>query len=191
MGACKTSNALQYSETQTICLINFITMTAIEFQYNLIGLEKNLMWFAYSLTNDKNDAQDLVQETFLKALTYCNKFDHETNLRAWTFTIMKNTFINHYRRNNLQNASNKQLIAKYCLNHAQTSDAYIPDSIYRSKELKKTIETLDENFRLPFKMHQEGYKYKEIAETLNMYLGTVKSRIFFARKKLMTLLNDL
>ena len=165
-------------------------MTAIEFQYNLISLEKNLMRFAYGLTDNKNDARDLVQETFLKALIYSNKFDGETNLRAWTFTILKNTFINNYRRIVFQNTSNNQSLEKYCLNYAQTSDADIPDSIYSSKELEKTIEALDDNFRLPFKMHYEGYKYKEIAETLNLYVGTVKSRIFFARKKLMTQLNE-
>jgi RNA polymerase sigma-70 factor (ECF subfamily) len=165
-------------------------MTAIEFQYSLIGLEKNLLRFAYGLTDNKNDAQDLVQETFLKALLHCNKFDGETNLRAWTFTILKNTFINNYRRIVFQNTSNNQLLEKYCLHYAQTSDADIPDSVYSSKELEKTIEALDENFRLPFKMHYEGYKYKEIAETLNLYVGTVKSRIFFARKKIMTQLNE-
>jgi RNA polymerase sigma-70 factor, ECF subfamily len=165
-------------------------MTAIEFQYSLVNLEKNLLRFAFGLTENKHDAQDLVQETFLKALMHCNKFDHESNLRAWTFTIMKNTFINHYRRNILHNTSKNQINEKGIVNYALNSTAEIPDSIYRSKELEKTIEALDEKFRLPFKMHHEGYKYKEIAETLDLNIGTVKSRIFFAREKLMTLLNE-
>jgi RNA polymerase sigma-70 factor, ECF subfamily len=165
-------------------------MTAIEFQYNLVNLEKNLMRFAYSLTENKNDAKDLVQETFLKALLHCNKFDYESNLKAWTFTIMKNTFINHYRFSSMHNPTSNQINEKNIVKYSLSSVAEIPDSIYRSKEIEETIEGLDVKYRVPFKMHHEGFKYKEIAKTLHLHVGTIKSRIFFARKKLINQLKE-
>ena len=73
-------------------------MSTAEFTTALVELEPNLERFAYSLTANPDDARDLLQETFLKALTYKDKFQENTNIKAWTFTIMKNTFINDYRR---------------------------------------------------------------------------------------------
>jgi RNA polymerase sigma-70 factor (ECF subfamily) len=164
-------------------------MTEIEFQYRLINLQENLMRFAYKLTSDKEDAKDLVQDTFLKALKYCDKFVYESNLKAWTYTIMKNTFVNSYRRSVKQNTYSDQTKEGFCLNYTYASGSFYPDSEYTSKELGKIIEALNDDFKLPFKMHHEGFKYKEIAETLDLRLGTVKSRIFFARKQLMNQLN--
>jgi RNA polymerase sigma-70 factor, ECF subfamily len=169
--------------------LQFITMTAIEFQYNLINLQENLMRFAFSLTADKDDAKDLLQETCLKALNYCNKFVYNSSFKAWTYTIMKNTYINSYRRNIRQNTHRDQTNESFFINQTICSGSDEPDSIYSSKEIEKIIEALDDDFRLPFKMHYEGYKYIEIAEILHMKLGTVKSRIFFTRKKLMKQLN--
>ena len=164
-------------------------MTAIEFRYRLINLQENLMRFAYRLTSDKDDAKDLVQDTFLRALKYSDKFVLESNFKAWAFTIMKNTFINNYRRSIRYNICSDQTNEGFYLNYIPASGAYNPDSVYASKEIEKSIEILDDNFRLPFKMHHEGFKYKEIAETLDLNLGTVKSRIYFARKKLMEQVN--
>ncbi len=164
-------------------------MTAKEFQYKLINLQESLMRFAYSLTIDIDDAKDLVQETFLKALTYRDKFVHESNFRAWTYTIMKNTFINNYRRSALHNTYSDHTKEEFCMNCSHTLAIDNPHSAYTSKELEKTVDALDDHFKLPFKMHHEGYKYKEIAETLELNLGTVKSRIFFAKQKLMKQLN--
>jgi RNA polymerase sigma-70 factor, ECF subfamily len=160
-------------------------MTAVEFQYKLIGLQDGLIRFAYFLTTNKNDAKDLVQETFLKALVNCNKFILETNFKAWTFTIMRNTFINNYRRSIRNNTFRNQTKEGYNLNYTPVSNSDDPDSIYTSNELQQMIENLEDNLKNPFKMYHEGFKYKEIAETLELNLGTVKSRIFFARKKLM------
>jgi RNA polymerase sigma-70 factor (ECF subfamily) len=159
-------------------------MTAIEIQYKLISLEKDLNRFAYKLTADKEEARDLVQETFLKALRYCNKYSYESNFTAWTYTIMKNTFINWYRRSSRQNSfvnnTNKDLSKFYNI----SSESCLPDSEYFSKELVNAIETLKEEFKLPFKMYYEGFRYQEIAEKLEVKLGTVKSRIYVARKLL-------
>ena len=74
------------------------TMTATEFNYQLTSMQDKLKRFAYSLTMDSDDAQDLLQETLLKALTYREKFVNPVNLKSWVYTIMKNTFINNYRR---------------------------------------------------------------------------------------------
>ncbi len=164
-------------------------MTQIEFQYKLIGLQESLTGFAIRLTADKDNAKDLVQETFLKALKYYYKFVQDSNFKAWTFTIMKNTFINHYNHIKRQNIYLNHSEEEYYQSSQKTSGADDPDSSYSSRELEKIIETLDDNLRLPFKMHHEGFKYREIAETLNLKLGTVKSRIFFSRKKLMEQVN--
>jgi len=159
-------------------------MTILEFQYKLVSLQGNLTKFAYSLTLNKEDAKDLVQETLLKALNNRDKFETDSNFKAWIFTIMRNTFINNYRYLVQHKTYNYQAKEGFHLDYLYASFSN-PDSIYALKELEKTIEKLDHNIRLPFKMHKEGFKYKEIAETLELKIGTVKSRIFIARKKLM------
>src|SRR5674476_1003375 len=159
-------------------------MTTIQFQNSLTGLENKMFYFALSLTSNSDKAHDLVQETFLRALTYQSKFSSDTNLMAWVYTIMKNTFINDYRRNlkaksTLESPSNRLLISF-------SKDDFYPsvDSIHAEKEIYKKIALLEEEFREPFQLFLNGYKYKEIAERLDLPLGTVKSRIFFTRKKL-------
>jgi RNA polymerase sigma-70 factor, ECF subfamily len=178
-----------YSYYATDSHLKFNAMTAIEFQYQLTSLEGPLMNFAYSLTSDKNDAKDLVQETFLKALKYCDKFVHDSNFKGWIFTIMRNTFINEYHRlfryTELTEFSNSGTVSDEI--HANYADN--PMSQYRTKELENIIDSLNDEFRLPFKLFHEGYKYKEIAELLNINIGTVKSRIFVARRKMIKQLN--
>lgn len=160
-------------------------MTAIEFNHKLLGLQKNLKYFAYTLTSNYEDAQDLVQETYLKALTNREKFAADTNLKAWAFTIMKNTFINNYR----QSVRNNTIVDKtddlYYLNLTKESGIGLPDSDVSAKDIQREIKRINEDQRMPFEMYNQGYKYKEIAEKLNLSIGTVKSRIFFTRKKLM------
>ena len=165
-------------------------MTAIEFNYRLLSLKDNLNNFALSLTNNVDDANDLVQDTYLKAITYREKFDPGTNLKAWAYTIMKNTFINNYRRGMRQNAFIDSTDNLYHLNSKSTAEAERPDSTLRAKEIQKSIQNLSDEHRIPFLMHTKGYKYKEIAEQMNLSIGTVKSRIFFSRKKLMEILRD-
>jgi RNA polymerase sigma factor (sigma-70 family) len=165
-------------------------MTAIEFNYQLTNLSSNLERFAMSLTSNHEDALDLLQETFAKAITYRDKFADNTNLKAWTFTIMKNTFINNYRRAVKSNTTFDNTDDLYFLNLNKESTYNTPDSEFSIKEIQKSIDELDEDFKMPFLMHTQGYKYKEIAEHLNLKIGTVKSRIFFTRKKLMEKLRD-
>ena len=160
-------------------------MTAVEFNYQLTNLSGNLERFALSLTSNIEDAKDLLQETFAKAIAYRDKFEDNTNLKAWTFTIMKNTFINNYRRNVKANTTFDHTDDLYYLNLNTASANETPDSQYSVKEIEKSINELSDDFRLPFLMHTQGYKYKEIADKLDLKIGTVKSRIFFTRKKLM------
>jgi RNA polymerase sigma factor (sigma-70 family) len=160
-------------------------MTAIEFNYQLTNLSGNLERFALSLTSNSEDAKDLLQETFAKAITYRDKFEDNTNLKAWTFTIMKNTFINNYRRAVKANTTFDNTDDLYYLNINKETTFETPDSQFSVKEIQKSIDELDNDFKMPFLMHTQGYKYKEIADTLDLKIGTVKSRIFFTRKKLM------
>ncbi len=165
-------------------------MTAIEFNHKLMGLQNNLKYFAYTLTSNYEDAQDLVQETYLKALTNRDKFADNTNLKAWTFTIMKNTFINNYRQSMRNNVILDKTDDLYYLNLSKESNLGLPDSDYSIKEINKAIGQISPEQRTPFEMYNNGYKYKEIAEKLNLSIGTVKSRIFFTRKKLMEALKE-
>ncbi len=165
-------------------------MTAIEFNHKLLSLKDNLQYFAYSLTANHEDANDLIQDTYLKAIVHKDKFDPATNLKAWIYTIMKNTFINKYRKDIKVNTIIDNTKDLYYLNNSGQSDIVTPDSKYNHSELVKVIDNLEDEHRIPFQMHFQGYKYKEIAETLNLSIGTVKSRIFFSRKKLMAKLKD-
>jgi len=165
-------------------------MTTMQFNDRLLGLQDKLLYFALSLTANDEDARDLLQETILKALTYRNQFTANTNFKAWVFTIMKNTFINNYRRNqktrNTFDGNEDALRVAYKRNFASET----PEMVHSVTEMNRYIERLDDDFRIPFKMHTDGYKYKEIAEQLELPIGTVKSRIFFTRKKLQGMLRD-
>jgi len=165
-------------------------MTQLQFNSALLGLHDKLLYYALSLTSDHEKAQDLLQETFLKALVYRDKFAQNTNFKAWIYTIMKNTFINNYRRNvkskNTFDSSNNDFHLKFSKDKNYPS----PESIYSSKEIIKCINELGEEYKVPFNMFLDGFKYKEIAEDLKLPLGTVKSRIFFTRKKLEKSLKD-
>ena len=165
-------------------------MTAFEFNTNLIEMKSNLQRFAMSLTSDRDAALDLVQDTYLKAITYKDKFVDYTNLKAWVFTIMKNTFINNYRRNRKENTIIDETQDLYYLNQPHDKGFISPESSYSEAEIEKAIDSLEDEFRVPFKMHIEGYKYKEISDKLGLKIGTVKSRIFFTRQKLMLMLKD-
>ncbi|MBI9034953.1 MAG: RNA polymerase sigma factor [Bacteroidales bacterium] len=165
-------------------------MTAIEFKSKLLLLQDHLGYFARSLTQDYEEARDLVQDTNIKALINRDKFQDNTNLKAWTYTIMKNTFINKYRRAVKANTIIDTTDDLYYLNTNKHSNTVSPESRINEKEINKAINRLEEDQRKPFEMHTQGYKYKEIAEELNLSIGTVKSRIFFTRKKLMDALKD-
>ncbi len=165
-------------------------MTTIEFNTQLMKLENQLSYFAISLTNDDEDAKDLVQDTLVKAITNQEKYREDTNLKAWTYTIMKNTFINNYRRKAKTNTMIDSTNDHYFINSSIHNHDSNADSRNNTSQIVSEIKKLDLSQRKPFEMHIAGFKYKEIADHMNISIGTVKSRIFFTRKKLMTTLKD-
>lgn len=165
-------------------------MTEIQFNTALLSVEERLRYYALSLTANPEKANDLLQETFLKALTYRDKYTKNTNFKAWMYTIMKNTFINDYRRNIKAKNTFSGNGNEFHLMVSKDKVYPAPDSFYSTKEISKSINALEDEYRVPFTMFIEGYKYKEIAEQLHLPLGTVKSRIFFTRKKLEKVLHE-
>ncbi|MBD5186630.1 MAG: RNA polymerase sigma factor [Muribaculaceae bacterium] len=160
------------------------------FKQRLLGLQSNLLSFAYQLTSNRDEAQDLLQDTTLKALDNEGKFVDNVNFKGWVFTIMRNIFINNYRQSVRQATVVDKTEDLYHLNISQDSGLDTPEGSYAMKEITATLNEFSDEFRIPFNMHVAGYKYNEIAEKLNLPLGTVKSRIFFARKRLREQLAD-
>ncbi len=154
------------------------------FQENLMKLQDNLLNFAYKLTSNRDNAYDLLQDTTLKALDNEEKYADNTNFKGWVFTIMRNLFINNYRRNSRAATIVDTTDNLYHLNLSQDSGLESPEESYGAQEITAAIGEFTDEYRIPFSMHVAGYKYSEIAEEMNLPLGTVKSRIFFARKKL-------
>jgi RNA polymerase sigma-70 factor, ECF subfamily len=158
-------------------------MTAVQFTNRVISIQDKLMHYAMSLTYNQEDAQDLLQDSLLRALNFRDKFVENTNFNAWMHVIMKNTFINEYRKKARTIKKNTSMDeVTYLANYHNTRET--PEMFMSLNNINKTIEYLDDDLKTPFKMHVFGFKYKEIAEKLNLPIGTVKSRISFARKRL-------
>ncbi|MBP9925125.1 MAG: RNA polymerase sigma factor [Cyclobacteriaceae bacterium] len=159
-------------------------MTALEFNTQISGLQSTLKQFTYRFTRDAEESQDLIQDTLLRALTYRDKFKEDTNLKGWLFTIMRNTFINNYRKAKLAKTSTDSTKELYYLNVADQYTFNKPEKTLELKELWGNINSLKEDLQMPFKLHTTGYKYHEISAHLNIPIGTVKNRIFQARKEI-------
>ncbi|MCC8071177.1 MAG: sigma-70 family RNA polymerase sigma factor [Bacteroidales bacterium] len=159
-------------------------MGSINFQNKLMALQSNLLNFAYMLTSNRDDAYDLLQDTTLKALDNEDKYVENTNFKGWVFTIMRNIFINNYRRVVRSATIIDTTEDCYHLNLSQDSGLETPEGSYAAQEITSAINDFPEKYRVPFSMHVAGYKYNEIAEKMGLPLGTVKSRIFFARQQL-------
>jgi RNA polymerase sigma-70 factor (ECF subfamily) len=160
-------------------------MSTLSFDDRIVKMSDVLEYFALSLTKDKEQAQDLLQETLLKALTYKDKFTPDTNLKAWMHTIMRNTFINDYRKSIRTRTVVTTKDDIEVLDFVPATTFAAPDSAISHKEIMQFINKLGEQYRVPFIMHFNGYKYKEIADQLNIPIGTVKSRIYLAKQSLM------
>ncbi|MDX2135544.1 MAG: RNA polymerase sigma factor [Saprospiraceae bacterium] len=159
-------------------------MSTLEFNSKMTGLTSLLHSFAYNLTKNVEDAKDLYQETAFRALSNRDKFQPGTNFKAWVFTIMKNIFINNYRKKVKANTILDTTDNQYYLNSGSHATGNAAEGTIMLKELNVMVDDLDDSIRIPFLMHFEGFKYQEIADELQLPLGTVKSRIFFARKEL-------
>ena len=165
-------------------LYAILTMTETDFNAKFNELTPSLKSFAYNLTKDNEEAKDLYQETAFRAMTNRDKFRAGTNLKAWLFTIMKNIFINNYRKKTKANTIVDTTDNLYFINSSKTIVSNGAGTNIQMEELGTMIGNLEDSIRIPFEMHYEGYKYQEIADELVLPLGTVKSRIFFARKEL-------
>lgn len=161
-----------------------------DFKSSVLGMQGNLLSFALKLTMNKDEAQDLVQDTTLKALHNEEKFMENTNFKGWMLTIMRNIFINNYRKSARENTMIDASDDLFHLNLSQDSGLETPDGAYACNEITAAISRFPQEYREPFSMHVAGYKYEEIAERLSMPIGTVKSRIFFARKQLRETFTD-
>jgi RNA polymerase sigma-70 factor (ECF subfamily) len=156
----------------------------------LLGLQSNLLNFAYQLTMSREAAQDLVQDTTLKVLDNETKYVDNINFKGWVFTIMRNIFINNYRRQTRSATIVDVTEDLYHLNLSQESGLDTPEGSYTVKEISHEINSFPNEYKVPFTMYIAGYKYSEIADKMGLPLGTVKSRIFFARKRLQSTLKD-
>lgn len=159
---------------------------AIENSVNeqLDRVSSSLRAFSLKLTGNSVDAEDLYQDTALRIITNADKYNPGTNFKAWAVTIMRNIFINNYRKKVRRNMIIDQTPNNYYLNSGDRSVGNEGEASVAYGELVKMVNSLPEDFREPFIMAYQGYKYEEIAEQLGSPLGTIKSRIFFARKKL-------
>ena len=160
------------------------------FKKSVLGIQGNLMSFAKKLTLNREEAQDLVQDTTLKALNNEEKFAENTNFKGWMLTIMRNIFINNYRKASREMTMVDTSVDLYHITNATDSSQSTPDGAHACKEISAIIAKFPPEQREPFNMHVAGYKYEEIAEKLGMPLGTVKARIFNTRKMLRELLKD-
>jgi len=159
-------------------------MSNKEFNSLLLDNAEFLRPFAINLTRDTEAANDLYQETVYKALANQEKYSVGTNIKAWLFTIMRNIFINNYRRKAKQKTIFDSTPNEFLINQKQASTSNGAESTLRIKEINRAIQQLPEIFKTPFLLYFDGYKYNEIADALHEPLGTIKSRIHFARKLL-------
>lgn len=165
-------------------------MTHAAFSTELCAMQTCLSRFALRLTADRDDADDLLQETFYRALKNRESYNEGTNLRSWLFTIMKNTFINDYHRERraTQRINTQIDITQGTLPVEASTPS--PDADYATGELEAAIGLLPAKYRVTFSLHTQGFKYKEMAQELRLPIGSVKSRIFIARKMLATYLGE-
>lgn len=159
-------------------------MAAIEFNQMLVNNAEFLKPFAITLTRDSETAKDLFQETLYRALANKDKYNVGTNIKAWLYTIMRNIFINNYRRRAKQNTIFDSTPNDYLINLNQAVTANAAESNLMIKDIQQAVHSLPDIFRNPFLLYFEGFKYNEIAGMLHEPLGTIKSRIHFARKLL-------
>jgi len=165
-------------------------MERSEFTRQIPVLSKTLKPFAFNMTRNKEDMEDLVQDTFLRAINNFDKFREGTNLKAWLFTIMKNIFINDYRKKMRGKVVSDLSENQTLLERSVQKEYNLAERLFLQEELDMALGSIKTDLSKTFQMHYEGYKYEEIAEDLAIPLGTVKSRIFMARKEMQAHLNE-
>ncbi len=162
-------------------------MTTQDFQNKLLMIQDDLLRFAFRLTANSDDANDLRQETILKALDNQDKFAPDSNFRNWVFTIMHHNFVNNYRRQ-----LRSQVAATQILANSPVSTEYEENNKSSDyKQIWTALKQMPRQYSVPFMLHLRGYKYREIADKLQLPIGTVKSRIFVTRQNLQTQFREL
>lgn len=159
-------------------------MSDAEFTYKFNTLAHYLRSFAYKLTRDTHMAEDLFQDTALRAFNNQDKFVRSTNMKAWLSTIMKNTFINNFRRRQRWNKVIVQTDENYLMENDSKAVWNKGEEKVSGEAVEQLVNGLEEDMKTPFLMMLQGYKYHEIADHMDLPLGTVKSRIFIARRRL-------
>jgi RNA polymerase sigma-70 factor (ECF subfamily) len=159
-------------------------MTTLNVASDILQYERLLRPFAFNLTHSREETEDLIQDTFYRAIANADKFSEGTNIKAWLFTIMKNIFINNYRRNQKRNTITDTSDNQYLLNSTKQVEKNGSERSFLAQDIEIAMSGVSADFTEPFLMYHNGFKYQEIAEKLDLPLGTVKSRIFFARKEL-------
>lgn len=157
-------------------------MSTLEFTQQLSSLNPVLRDFTKKFTSDRDESLDLVQDTVMKALMHQKKFKKNTNLRGWLFTIMRNTFINNYRKLKRSRTTLDNTTTRYFLHVEDTHTFNMPEKKFEYQDIWNQVNTLRDELLTPFTMYVSGYKYNEISEHLSIPLGTVKNRIFNARQ---------
>ena len=165
-------------------------MDRVVFLKNLIELQGDLLRYAFRLTGNREEACDLQQETSLKALDNLVLYQENTNFKGWLFTVMKNLFINGYRKSRRMQTSTDNTEDQYIMTLYQADNPFASDSACLYSEINQMVNKLPADYKTPFKMYVRGYKYREIALELSLPLGTIKSRIYFSRQQLQAQLKD-
>lgn len=165
-------------------------MTKKEMADYLVANQKPLWQSAFYLTKNEDDASDLTQSVFLKALCNFEKFTDSTNLGGWLYTIMRNLFINQCRSADQVRISRSDKEYETAPNDLMYGTTESADSRCTMQDIEHAIDILNKEYSIPFRMYVSGYKYQEIADKMNIPLGTVKSRIFIAMKKAQAYLTE-
>ena len=164
-------------------------MRGFDFDKALVALQNELHCFAYKLTADKDEAENLLQETMLRTLDNKDKFDSGTNFKGWMYTIMRNAFINNCRTKKIR--GNLYVLSEPEYHFLLRDDSFtFVDNGHDAKEIREALKTLPKAHYVVFMLYISGFKYREIAQETGVSLGTIKSRIFHSRKKLKQLLSD-
>lgn len=159
-------------------------MTALEFGYRIDNLTSTLKPYALKLTKDRDEADDLLQETVFKAYSNRDKFEDGTNLKAWMYTIMRNTFITNYQRMVRRNTFIDTTENNHFINSSGIGLENRAVGNFMLRDVNGAVDKLKDMYKIPFTMYFRGFKYHEIADKLNIPIGTVKNRIHIARKEL-------
>jgi RNA polymerase sigma factor (sigma-70 family) len=165
-------------------------VTTSKFMSLFAEIESLLFGFAMRLTSSKENAKDLMQETLMRCYANKHKFEAGTNFKSWMTTVMYHSFVNHYRKR-----KSKRKVLQTVNNYSQITEGKSigvrADEDLLHKELKSIVNELPNKFHHPFQMLLDGYKYQEISETLDVPIGTIKSRIHYARQKTKKKLNEI